>query len=325
MKTVALIYGGDSSESEISVLSGKNISTHIDRKRYNVYEILLRGGDWNVQLEDGRSFPIDKSDFSFLLPVEDSRAQNRINFDIALIMIHGTPGENGMLQAYLEMVGMPHTTSPSIVSAITFNKYATKCFLRDLNIPLAKDIFIRQGEKWNAAEIVSKLGLPLFVKPNEGGSSFGITKVKKIDELDRAINHALEEDSSVLLEEFIEGREMTNGVFEINGEFSRLPVTEIISKNEFFDYEAKYLGACNEVCPAEISNSLSERIIEQGHRIYHHLGCKGVVRMDYIVREDEIFFLEINTVPGMTEMSLVPQEIKAAGMTLGNFISKLLG
>lgn len=325
MKTVALIYGGDSSESEISVLSGKNISTHIDRKRYNVYEILLRGGDWNVQLEDGRSFPIDKSDFSFLLPVEDSRAQNRINFDIALIMIHGTPGENGMLQAYLEMVGMPHTTSPSIVSAITFNKYATKCFLRDLNIPLAKDIFIRQGEKWNAAEIVSKLGLPLFVKPNEGGSSFGITKVKKIDELDRAINHALEEDSSVLLEEFIEGREMTNGVFEINGEFSRLPVTEIISKNEFFDYEAKYLGACNEVCPAEISNSLSERIIEQGHRIYHHLGCKGVVRMDYIVRGDEIFFLEINTVPGMTEMSLVPQEIKAAGMTLGNFISKLLG
>ncbi len=325
MKTVALIYGGDSSESDISVLSGKNISTHIDRKRYNVYEILLRGGDWNVQLEDGRSFAIDKSDFSFLLPVEDSRAQNRINFDIALIMIHGTPGENGMLQAYLEMVGMPHTTSPSIVSAITFNKYATKCFLRDLNIPLAKDIFIRQGEKWNAAEIVSKLGLPLFVKPNEGGSSFGITKVKKIDELDRAINHALEEDSSVLLEEFIEGREMTNGVFEINGEFSRLPVTEIISKNEFFDYEAKYLGACNEVCPAEISNSLSERIIEQGHRIYHHLGCKGVVRMDYIVREDEIFFLEINTVPGMTEMSLVPQEIKAAGMTLGNFISKLLG
>lgn len=278
-----------------------------------------------MQLEDGRSFPIDKSDFSFLLPVEDSRAQNRINFDIALIMIHGTPGENGMLQAYLEMVGMPHTTSPSIVSAITFNKYATKCFLRDLNIPLAKDIFIRQGEKWNAAEIVSKLGLPLFVKPNEGGSSFGITKVKKIDELDRAINHALEEDSSVLLEEFIEGREMTNGVFEINGEFSRLPVTEIISKNEFFDYEAKYLGACNEVCPAEISNSLSERIIEQGHRIYHHLGCKGVVRMDYIVRGDEIFFLEINTVPGMTEMSLVPQEIKAAGMTLGNFISKLLG
>lgn len=325
MKKVALIYGGDSSESEISVMSGKNISAHIDRKKYNVYEILLKGGDWNVQLEDGRSFPIDKSDFSFLLPVEDSRAQNRINFDIALIMIHGTPGENGMLQAYLEMVGMPHTTSPSIVSAITFNKYATKCFLRDLNIPMAKDIFIRQGEKWNAAEIISKLGLPLFVKPNEGGSSFGITKVKKIDELDKAVNHALEEDSSVLLEEFIEGREMTNGVFEINGEFSRLPVTEIISKNEFFDYEAKYLGACNEVCPAEISNSLSERIIEQGHRIYHHLGCKGVVRMDYIVRGDEIFFLEINTVPGMTEMSLVPQEIKAAGMTLGNFISKLLG
>lgn len=325
MKKVALIYGGDSSESEISVLSGKNISAHIDRKRYDVYEILLKGGDWKVRLEDGRSLPIDKSDFSFLLPVEDSRAQSRINFDIALIMIHGTPGENGMLQAYLEMVGMPHTTSPSIVSAITFNKYATKCFLRDLNIPLAKDIFIRQGEKWNSAEIVSKLGLPLFVKPNEGGSSFGITKVKETDELDRAINHALEEDSSVLLEEFIEGREMTNGVFEINGEFSRLPVTEIISKNEFFDYEAKYLGACNEVCPAEIPNSLSERIIEQGHRIYHHLGCRGVVRMDYIVRGNEIFFLEINTVPGMTEMSLVPQEIKAAGMTLSNFISKLLG
>lgn len=324
-KIVALIYGGDSSEAQVSVMSGKNIAANIDRQRYEVYEILLKGSEWNVQHEGGKTIPIDKSDFSFVLPAGDSRAQSRINFDIALIMIHGTPGENGMLQAYLEMVGMPHTTCPSIISAITFNKYATKCFIRDTGVSLAKEIFLRKGDKWDAGEVVAKLGLPLFVKPNEGGSSFGVTKVKRIEDLESAVELAFKEDNSVLIEEFIEGREMTNGVFEAKGELSKLPVTEIISKNEFFDYEAKYLGACREVCPAEIPEALSERIVAQSHKIYRHLGCRGVVRMDYIIRGEEIFFLEINTVPGMTEMSLVPQEIKASGMTIRSFLSNLLG
>jgi len=324
-KKIALIYGGDSSEAEVSVMSGRNISRNIDRERYDVYEILLKGSDWNVQLEDGKSVAIDKSDFSFVQPAGDSRSQCRVNFDKALIMIHGTPGENGMLQAYLEMVGMPHTTCPSIVSAITFNKYATKCFIRDTGVSLAKEVFLRRGDIWNAQDIVAKLGLPLFVKPNEGGSSFGITKVKRVEDLDKAIEFAFLEDNSVLAEEFIQGREVTNGVFEMGGKLAKLPVTEIISKNEFFDYEAKYLGACQEVCPADLSEDLSERIVAHSHRIYRHLGCKGVVRMDYIVRGEEIFFLEINTVPGMTEMSLVPQEIKSAGMTIGEFLSNLLG
>ncbi|MCK9627224.1 MAG: D-alanine--D-alanine ligase [Bacteroidales bacterium] len=324
-KVVALIYGGDSSESQVSVMSGKNIAANIDRQKYEVYEILLKGSEWNVQLEGGKTVPIDKSDFSFVLPAGDSRVQSRINFDIALIMIHGTPGENGMLQAYLEMVGMPHTTCPAIISAITFNKYATKCFIRDTGVSLAREHFLRRGDSWNPAEVVKKLGLPLFVKPNEGGSSFGVTKVKRVEDLEKAVELAFREDSSVLIEEFIEGREMTNGVFEVNGKLSKLPVTEIISKNEFFDYEAKYLGACKEVCPAGIPEALSERIVAQSHKIYRHLGCRGVVRMDYIIRGEEIFFLEINTVPGMTEMSLVPQEIKAAGMTIRSFLSNLLG
>jgi len=324
-KKVARIYGGDSSEVQVSILSGKNISRHIDRERYEVYEILLKGSEWNVQLEDGRTVAVDKSDFSFVLPAGGSRTQSRVNFDIALIMIHGTPGENGMLQAYLEMVGMPHTTCPSIVSGITFNKYATKCFLRDTGVALAKEVFLRRGDKWNSEEIVAKLGLPLFVKPNEGGSSFGITKVKRMEDLDKAIEHAFTEGISVLAEEYIEGREVTNGVFEADGKLVRLPVTEIISNNEFFDYEAKYLGASQEICPADLPVNITDKIVNYSHKIYHHLGCKGIVRMDYIVKGEEAYFLEINTVPGMTEMSLVPQEIKAAGLTLKGLINNLLG
>jgi D-alanine-D-alanine ligase len=252
-------------------------------------------------------------------------AESRLHFDLALIMIHGSPGENGLLQAYFEMIGMPFTTCPATVAAITFNKYACKCFLRDTGVKLAAERFIRRGDGYNPYDISIALGLPLFVKPNNGGSSFGVTKVKKLEELNDAIECAFKEDAAILVEEFIDGREMTNGVYEHNGELVRLPVTEIISNNEFFDYEAKYLGASQEICPANIPVELSDRIIELSHKIYRYLGCRGVVRIDYIVRGEEIFFLEINTVPGMTEMSLVPQQIRAAGMTIKEFLTQLLG
>ena len=352
-KKIALIYGGDSSEFEVSVKSGKHIASHIDREKFEVWEVFMKGQDWRVLAPDEVvSYPVDKADFSFVIPIDQGIGGTRVHFDLALIMIHGTPGENGLLQAYFEMIGMPFTTSPATVSAITFNKYACKCMLRDTGVKLAREIFLRQEDSYNPFQIIAKLGLPLFVKPNSGGSSFGITKVKRPEDLSLAIENAFKEDDAIIIEEFIDGREMTNGVFE-NGiicssgaanasndsssntlggsgkelfarELFRLPVTEIISDNEFFDYEAKYLGASQEICPAAISPELSDRIIDISHKIFRHLGCKGFIRVDYIVRKDEIFFLEVNTVPGMTEMSLVPQQIRAAGLTIKEFLNHLL-
>jgi D-alanine-D-alanine ligase len=324
-KRIALVYGGDSSEYEISVKSGKHIASHIDRERYEVFEVIIKGSDWRVICESGESYFIDKSDFSFSIPSNSWTPEAKMEFDKVLIMIHGTPGENGLFQAYLEMVGMSFTTSSATVSAVTFNKYACKCFLRDTGVKLAREIFLRRGDSYNPYDISARLGLPLFVKPNNGGSSFGVTKVKRLEDLNNAIECAFKEDESVLIEEFIDGREMTNGVYERDGVLVRLPVTEIISNNEFFDYEAKYLGASQEICPAQIPQELSTAIIDLSHKLYRHLGCRGVVRMDYIVRGDEIYFLEVNTVPGMTEMSLVPQQIRAAGMTIKQFLSQLLG
>lgn len=324
-KTIALIYGGDSSEYEVSIKSGKHISGHLDRERYDVYEVLMKGADWRVLFSEEKSYLIDKADFSFVIPDESGIGGKRVKFDKALIMIHGTPGENGLLQAYFEMIGMKFTTCSATVSAISFDKYACKCYLRDTGVRLAKEQFIRRGDSYNAYDIAARMGLPLFVKPNNGGSSFGVTKVKHLQDLNDAIESAFKEDESVLVEEYIQGREMTNGVYEYNGELVRLPVTEIISNNEFFDYEAKYLGASKEICPAEITSELSERIINTSHKIYRYLGCRGIVRVDYIVRDDEIYFLEINTVPGMTEMSLVPQQVRAAGMTIREFLNQLLG
>lgn len=317
-KIVALIYGGDSSEAEVSVKSGKHMAGHIDREKYEVYEIMLKGHDWRVDTGGGETVQIDKSDFSFSLNGK------KVVFDIALIMIHGTPGEDGLLQAYFEMVGVKYTTCSSSVSAITFNKYACKCYLRDTGINMAKEVFLHRGESYSSSEIIEKLGLPLFVKPNDGGSSFGVTKVKKKENLEAAIKAAFLEGETILIEEYIAGREMTNGAFEAGGKIVKLPVTEIIPKNEFFDYEAKYLGASQEICPAQIPGELSERIIDITHKMYRYLGCKGVVRMDYIVRGNDIFFLEINTVPGMTEMSLVPQQVRATGMTIKDFLTNLL-
>ena len=318
-KRVALLYGGNSSEAEVSVKSGKHVAKHLDASKYDVYEIMVTGRDWSVQNPECNGAQIDKSDFSFLLP-----DGNKITFDIALIMIHGTPGEDGMIQGYFDMVGVHYSTCPSIVSAITFNKYACKCFLRDSDIKLPKEVFLRKGDKFSVEDISAQLGYPMFVKPNDGGSSFGVTKVKSADGLALAIADAFKEDDRVLIEEFIAGREMTNGAFMSNGELVVLPVTEIISENEFFDYEAKYLGASKEICPAVISESLSDEIMANTAKIYRHLGCRGVVRVDYIINESGIYFLEINTVPGMTEMSLVPQQVRAAGMTIGEFLDKLL-
>lgn len=312
-KNIALIYGGNSSEWQISIQSGKFVASHIDKDRYNVYEVLLRGASWSVGGTE-----IDKTDFSLTVGGE------KIRFDMAFILIHGTPGENGLLQGYLEMLGVPFNTCSAFVSALTFDKHSCKRFLDFAGVKMAKDLFLRRGSEYTPAEIVRDLGLPLFVKPSNGGSSFGVTKVKHEDELAAAMEEAFKECDSVLIEEALRGRELTNGIYCEGGRLITLPVTEIITEREFFDYDAKYLGESNEVCPAEISETLSEKVREITAFIYNYLGCKGIVRMDYILSGEDIYFLEINTVPGMTPMSLVPGQVRAAGIDLQQFFTTLI-
>lgn len=338
-KKIALIYGGNSEEAGISIQSGRNVSRNINREKYDVYEVLLRGVDWLVLNPSGEDVEeelpqrcldalcagaveagvqVDKSDFSF---VHDG---GKVKFDMAFIMIHGTPGENGLLQGYLEMMGVPYNTCSAYVSAITFDKHSCKRFIEHAGVKMAKDVFIRRGSGYNSEEIVAELGLPVFVKPTNGGSSFGITKVKRVEDLEGAIELVFKEYDSVIIEESIVGRELTNGIYANGNELVKLPVTEIVTTREFFDYEAKYLGESQEICPAHIPDELTAQIQETTEKIYKYMGCSGLVRMDYIVRDGEIFFLETNTVPGMTPMSLVPAQVRAAGISVGEFVNTLI-
>ena len=316
MVKIALIYGGDSSEWGISVLSGKFVASCLDSSKYEVTELLLRGGQWNV---------CDPAVTDVAVPVKPFLPSELKHFDVAMIMIHGTPGENGILQAELEKHGIPFTTCSSAVSALTFDKHACKKALAGLGIPLAPEIFLHRGEAISSDEIVEKLGLPVFVKPNDGGSSFGVTKVKRQEDIAAAVAAAFSESDDVLIESYIPGRELTEGVFNNKGVVVTLPVTEIISHNEYFDYEAKYLGKSDEVCPASISPEMEHLVKEQTRRIYQHFGCRGLIRCDYIMTESgKVYFLEINPVPGMTRMSLVPAQIRAAGMSVEEVLDVLV-
>jgi len=309
-KNIAVLYGGDSSEWEISMKSGKQVSEHIDKARYNVYNVLIRGVKWVVQQPGAPDTDIDKNDFSATIDGQ------KIKFDCAFIVIHGTPGEDGLLQSYFDLLHIRYTSCSAFVSALTMNKYATKCFLRDAGITMAKDVYVHKNEPINYDVLVAALGLPLFVKPNDSGSSFGVTKVKSAAELPRAFDAAFAESNAALVEECIAGREFAQGVFRQNGKPVLLPITEIISQNEFFDYQAKYENKSTEVTPADIAPELAKRISEQSQRIYEHLGCQGIVRVDYIVRGNDMYFIEVNTVPGMSQASIVPQQIRATGKSL---------
>jgi D-alanine-D-alanine ligase len=266
----------------------------------------------------GAPVRVDKCTFSFVHQGET------VKFDMAFIMIHGTPGENGLLQGYFEMIGVPYNTCSAYVSAITFDKHSCKRFIEHAGVNMAKDVCIRRGPAYCAEDIVSELGLPVFVKPTNGGSSFGITKVKRVEDLEAAVELVFKEYDSVIIEESIVGRELTNGIYARGGELVKLPVTEIVTTREFFDYEAKYLGESQEICPAHIPDELTARIQQTTEKIYRYMGCSGLVRMDYIVRDGEIFFLETNTVPGMTPMSLVPAQVRAAGISMEEFVNTLI-
>jgi D-alanine-D-alanine ligase len=315
MRTIAIVAGGDSSEFEISVKSATEVGKVLSSS-YIIYIIMIQGTNWYWEDPKGRLHNIDKNNFTL------KTDQHNISFDAVFIAIHGTPGENGLLQGYFDMLRIPYTSCGTFCSALTFNKQACKLFLKEYKIPMADAILIRKGEKTDSGSIIKKIGLPCFVKPNDSGSSFGVTKVKKEVDVLSAIETAFKESSEVLIEAFMDGREVACGVAKTKTRTMVLPVTEIISKNEFFDYEAKYTpGKSDEICPAEIPSEVTDEVQRLSSLVYDLLGCKGIVRVDYIIIGRQPYFLEINTVPGMTKESLVPKQAEAAGIPLEELYS----
>jgi len=315
MKTIAIAAGGDSSEFEISIKSAGEVSKILSSK-YVVYIIVIRGTNWYWEDKKGRYHNIDKNDFSL------QNDDHRIKFDGVFIAIHGTPGENGLLQGYFDMMKIPYTSCDAFCSALTFNKQACKLFLKEYGIKMADAVLIRKGDKFDLTDLNKQIGMPCFVKPNDSGSSFGVTKVKQKKELLPAIETAFKESDAVLIESFIDGREVACGVIKTKAKTLVLPLIEIISKNEFFDYEAKYTqGRSDEITPADVPPAITKEIQRISKYVYEILGCKGIVRVDFIVAGETPFFIEINTVPGMTKESLVPKEAAAAGISLEELYS----
>lgn len=320
-KNIALVTGGFSGEAVISYKSAITIDSHLDRKQFNVYKIDINPKGWFYQLSDGRKVEVDKNDFSLQL---DSQ---KIKFDVVFIGMHGTPGEDGKLQGYFDTLGIPYTGCDASTSAITFNKRYTVAVAKMAGIAVADSVLLIKGNFASPEEIIARLRFPVFVKPNNGGSSIGMSRVNNpSDELGVAIEKAFREDNQVLVEEFISGREFTIGVFRTGGEIITLPITEVMSKKEFFDFEAKYEGASTEVTPAQVDDAIADKIREAARTIYRIFNCRGVVRIDFIYNEEagRPFMLEVNTIPGQSEASIVPQQVKAMGWGLEDFYSKLL-
>lgn len=317
MINVAVLYGGYSSEYEISVKGARQIIKWLDKSKYNVYPIMVKREGWFYPDEKG--ILIDKNHFGIELK------DKKIHFDYAFIIIHGNPGENGLLPGYFEMMEIPHSTCPSMVSALTFNKYFCKLALHNLPIHFAKSLLVRKNEKYDKETILRHVGIPCFVKPNNGGSSCGITKVKKIEDFDSAIELAFKEDNEVIIEEFIPGTEISCGVVKTKTFAQVFPITEIVPKNEFFDYEAKYTaGMSEEITPARISKNMYELCQQCTSQIYDFLRCRGIVRIDYIVRNERLYFLEINTIPGMSEASIIPQQASYLGISMTELLTHVI-
>ena len=318
MKNIAIIAGGNSSEHEVSMKSGKNIYNEIDETRYNKYLVVLKERDWHVEIGEEK-FPVDKNDFSF------TRNGEKILFDFAYITIHGVPGENGLLQGYLDMMGVPYGCCNVLASALTFDKHTCNTYLKSYGVNVADSVMLIRGMAYDENEIINEVGLPCFVKPNAEGSSFGVTKVKEAAQLEDALKKAFARCQEGLIETFIDGTELTCGVVKAGDMDIAMPIAEVIPKNEFFDFEAKYDPTkSDEIIPARISPELTNRIKTLSSMIYDILRCEGIIRVDYIVRDDEIFMLEVNTTPGMTSNSFVPKMVRAMGGTLREVLTKII-
>lgn len=316
---IAVVAGGDSSEFIVSVKSGANVLNAIDPEKFRPWLVQMKNGMWEVFSNDMKIADVDKSDFSFMLDGE------KVKFNFAYITIHGTPGEDGILQGYFELLGIPYSTCNVQSSALTFNKWFCNNYLRSNGILMAKSLKFKRGNDINSVAIVAELGLPVFVKPNAGGSSFGVTKVKDAEQLKEAVEKAWVESEEALVEQFIEGREFTCGVLRVKGKKVVFPITEVLPKNEFFDFEAKYTpGATEEITPARLPEELFDKCQDLTSRVYDLCECAGIVRVDFIRKGDDFYFLEVNTTPGMTATSFIPQQIAAMGSTLSNVITQII-
>lgn len=320
-KRIALVTGGYSGEAEISYKSVITVANNVDTDLFDVYKIDINPEGWYYLPASGEKLPVDKSDFTI------TANGQKISFDAVLLCIHGTPGEDGKLQGYFDMLKLPYTSCDAATSALTFNKRYTVAVVAFAGIHVARSVLLIKDRFTNAEELVKDLQFPVFIKPNNGGSSIGMSRVNTpSEELGKAIEKAFKEDNQVLVEEFIQGREFTIGVFRSKGKIMTLPMTEVISKNEFFDFEAKYLGKSEEITPAKVDEAVAAKVRNAAEKIYGILNCRGIVRIDFIYNEakGEPYMLEVNTVPGQSEASIVPQQVKAMGWNLKDFYTAVI-
>ena len=318
-RTIAIVAGGDSSEYHVSLRSAEGLNSFMDKERYDLWTVVIHGTDWHVQLPDGSTAPIDRNDFGF------DYAGQHIRFDYAYITIHGTPGENGLLESYFELIRLPYPTCTPLISAMTFNKFVLNQYLRGFGVRVAESLTLKRGSAVTDDDIISRIGLPCFIKPSCGGSSFGTTKVKTREQIQPAIAEALKEADEVMVEAFMEGTEITCGCYKTRKKGVVFPITEVVSEDEFFDYDAKYNGRVSEITPARIPEETAERVRQLTSAIYDILPCRGIIRIDYIITEGEkLNLLEINTTPGMTATSFIPQQIRAAGLDIKDVLTDII-
>ena len=322
-RTIAIVCGGDSSEHDVSLRSGQGLYSFFDKERYHIYLVDVKGTDWHVAFDNGETAEIDKNDFSF---VKDGK---HIYFDYAYITIHGQPGENGVMQGYFDLIHLPYSTSGVLVEAMTFDKYVLNNYLRGFGVNVADSILLRRGEQYDEDEIAERIGMPCFVKPAADGSSFGVSKVKNADQLAPALRVAFMESNEVMIEGFLDGIEISQGIYKTAEKTVVLPATEVVTSNEFFDYDAKYNGQVQEITPARLSLETAEEVAKTTSRIYDILHANGIIRIDYIISKDKdgkdkVNMLEINTTPGMTVTSFIPQQVRAAGLDIKDVLSDIV-
>lgn len=318
-RKIAIVAGGDSSENPVSLRSAATILEYMDKDKYEPYILEIEGKNWQVHVSEGVTAPVDRNDFSF--------TYNGIKtvFDYAYIIIHGTPGENGVFEGYLRLMRIPFSTCDVLPSALTFNKFVLNKTMKSCKVNVANSRRLRKGDKVDPDKIISKVGLPCFIKPTDGGSSFGTTKVKTREQIIPAVEEAFKENNEIMIESFMQGIEVTNGYFKTRKREVKLPVTEVVPKTDFFDYDAKYNGKVEEITPARIPDQLRDRIQDLTAKIYDLLGCHGIIRNDYIITDgDKINLLEVNTTPGMTATSFIPQQIRAAGLNLTDVLTEII-
>ena len=319
MKHIAIVAGGDSSEVVVSLKSAQGIKSFIDETKYKTTIVTIIGDEWLAKVSENKSYVIDKNDFSYTVNGEKQK------FDFAYITIHGTPGENGILQGYLDLIGLKYSCCGVLAAALSFNKFACNQYLKNFGAKVASSMLVSPGMNVDPKEVVEKLGLPCFIKSNVGGSSFGVTKVKEEAQILPAVERAFAEGGDVIIESFLKGTEITCGMYKTHEKTVVFPITEVVPENEFFDYDAKYNGQVSEITPARISDEMTKKVQEETKKYYDILGCKGIVRIDYIITEDGVpHVLEANTTPGMTPTSFIPQQVRAAGIDIKDVMSDII-